>query len=48
MPAWKKTTTTRKGKFIKLARKKAFQKKGEPKRIVFYAPSKKINKSGKF
>ena len=30
MPAWKRTT--KKGKFKELARKKAFQKKGEPKR----------------
>ena len=47
MPAWKRTT--RKGNFIKLARKKAFQKQGEPKKIIFLnAPSKKINESGKF
>ena len=46
-PAWKRTP--RNGKFIELARKKAFQKKGEPKRNILHMPlSNKINESGKF
>ena len=36
MPAWKRTTMN--GKFIELARKKAFQKKGEPKRNLLHIP----------
>ena len=36
MPASKRTT--KKGKFIELARKKAFQKKGEPKRNFLHMP----------
>ena len=34
-------------KFIELARKRAFQKKGEPKRNILHMPlSNKINESG--
>ena len=36
MPASKRTT--KKGKFIELAHKKAFQKKGEPKRNFLHMP----------
>ena len=36
MPAWKRTTMS--GKFIELARKKAFQKKEEPKDIFYIRP----------
>ena len=36
MPAWKRTTMN--GKFIELARKKAFQKKEEPKGIFYICP----------
>ena len=36
MPAWKRTTMN--GKFIELARKRAFQKKGEPKRNILHMP----------
>ena len=36
MPAWKRTM--KKGKFIELARKKQFQKKGEPKRKILHMP----------
>ena len=36
MPAWKRTTMNR--KFIELARKRAFQKKGEPKRNILHMP----------
>ena len=36
MPAWKRTTN--KGKFIELACKKQFQKKGEPKRKLSHMP----------
>ena len=36
MPAWKRTTMN--GKFIELARKKAFQKKEEPKGIFYIRP----------
>ena len=37
------------GKFIELARKKAFQKKGKPKRNILHMPlTNKINESGKF
>ena len=36
MPAWKRTTMN--GKFIELARKKAFQKKEEPKEIFYICP----------
>ena len=39
MSAWKRTT--KKGKFKELARKKAFQKKGEPKENFTYPLAKK-------
>ena len=46
MPAWKRTTMN--GKFIELARKKAFQKKRRTKRNILHMPlSNKINESGK-
>ena len=46
MPAWKRTTMN--GKFIELARKRAFLKKRRTEKEYFtYAPDTKINESGK-
>ena len=44
MPASKRTT--KKGKFIELARKRAFQKKGEPKRNFLHMPLAKKEPDG--
>ena len=44
MPAWKRTT--KKGKFIELARMKAFQKKENQKEIFLYMPLAKKEADG--
>ena len=44
MPAWKRTT--KKGKFIELARMKAFQKKENQKETFLYMPLAKKEADG--